>query len=554
MSGAHRRSTPPASSFGEEWIGRVVESRYRIERMIGEGGMGAVFLAEHLKLRKPVALKVVLPAFAGVEEMAARFAREARASARLDHPHVVAATDYGSLPDGSAFLVMQLVRGRSLKDLLAERGALPWPAAAELAAQVADALAAAHEAGIVHRDLKPDNVLVEERDDGGLHARILDFGIARLQDEDEEAAQRPLTRVGTVMGTPGYMAPEQALGEPVDGRADLYALGVVLWESCTGRELFAGVDDLSAIVTEQLTRPPPVPEPPAPLPPLPEELRSLLASLLAGRPEARPESASSVRDALRAVLAERASGETHRTLPSRAGSRPGAPEEVAAAPTQFAAAGGSASGASLKARLGRPVHLLGRPIPLGTLLGGALLLPLTAALLLVLLVRQLAPEGAPPPASTPVGQAIERLQRPPPTPPEVQQRIDQLLDDTARRKDRRRAAIWLLGHTPSREVPDWVRAAATLEVARGCQAIATALARIREMGDARLLPLVERMHRRPRRGCGLLGTRDCLGCVRDDLHQTIEALGGDPSRSEEPPGKKREKKRGRRGDQKVPHR
>jgi serine/threonine protein kinase len=221
--------------IADPWLGRVLDDRYRITERLGEGGMGAVFVAEHLKLRKLVALKVIRAELAGNGEVAARFAREAMATAQFEHPHVASAIDFGTLAEGGAYLVMQLVRGQSLRDLLDQRGQLPWPMACELLAQVADALSAARTVGIVHRDLKPENILVEVREDGSYLAKILDFGIAHVaphpatpvSGQGDEA--HVLTRIGTVMGTPGYMSPEQAVGDRVDHRTDLYALGVVLW-------------------------------------------------------------------------------------------------------------------------------------------------------------------------------------------------------------------------------------------------------------------------------------------------------------------------------------
>ncbi len=539
MSGAEA-PTPPrneatAGPFDEQqWVGRLVEGRYRILRKLGEGGMGAVFLAEHLKLHKQVALKVVHPEFAALEEMAERFAREARASALLDHPHVVAATDYGTLSEGGAFLVMQLVRGSSLKDMLQSRGALPWPRAVEVAAQIADALAAAHAAGIVHRDVKPDNVLVEEQDDGSWHARLLDFGIARLTEEGDEP-RRQLTRVGTVMGTPGYMPPEQALGEVVDSRADLYALGVLLWEACTGHEPFGDLQDLSAIVARQLTEAPPPPEPPASHPALPPALRELLGRLLAGKPEARPESAARVRDTLRALLREAPSADLARAATlwrAPSGSDSSEPDGPA---------GRYAALHRWRRALRSTVRVAGRPWPLWRLLAaGAVPIGL---LLAAWLFWAAGDTATPSETSGPAGalrRAAERLRSEPP--PEVQRHVETLLQ-ASKRRARREAALWLLSHEPAEQVPNWVRAGAAFEVARGCQARRRALQRIRAQGDPRLLPLVERYHRAPRRGCGLLGSQDCYDCIRKDLRETVRALGGDP----DPPSRSRRKRRKRSG-------
>ncbi|HFE47627.1 MAG TPA: serine/threonine protein kinase, partial [Nannocystis exedens] len=292
----------------ESWFGRTIDGRYKIIELLGEGGMGAVFVAEHLALRKNVALKIIRPEFAGVPEIAARFTREAMATAKLDHPHVASALDYGKLPDGAAYLVIQLVRGQPLRGLL-EKQSLPWPQACDVVSQIADALAGAHAEGIVHRDLKPDNVLLELRDDGRYLAKVLDFGIARIAADPGSKATPGdgLTRMGMVMGTPGYMSPEQALGEPVDHRTDLYALGVVLWESIAGRPLFTG-ESLTEVITKQLA------EAPTPLTSItgqvvPKLVDELIRQLLARTPSARPESAAQVRETLRKLAASGTPGE-----------------------------------------------------------------------------------------------------------------------------------------------------------------------------------------------------------------------------------------------------
>jgi eukaryotic-like serine/threonine-protein kinase len=303
----------------EPWAGHIVAGRYRLIRKLGEGGMGAVFLAEHLKLQKQVALKTIHAGIAGQAEVAARFAREAMASARIEHPHVVSAIDFGTLDDGSAFLVMQLARGEGLRERMVREGAMPFALASLIIEQMADALAAAHAAGIVHRDLKPENVVLEPTDGAPVHVRVLDFGIAHLR-SDAEPAQAPtggapLTRLGVVMGTPGYMAPEQALGQPVDERTDLYALGVMLWELCAGRPPFEG-ESLTAIVTQQLAGSPPAL--PAGLPGVPAQLGGLLASLLSPQPEGRPASATELRDRLRALrTAPRAARSPKPLVPTR---------------------------------------------------------------------------------------------------------------------------------------------------------------------------------------------------------------------------------------------
>jgi serine/threonine protein kinase len=278
--------------------GRIIDGRYRIVERLGEGGMGAVFVAEHLTLQKRVALKTIHRQFAGNDEMAARFAREAMTSAHLEHPNVVSVLDYGILPEGGAFLVMQLVTGASLRDHLTKRGTLPWSEACQLVAQIADAVAFAHAHGIVHRDLKPDNVLLVASGSELPQVKVLDFGIAHVKAQSAlpSATGRALTVAGTVMGTPGYMPPEQAMGQGVDERADLYALGVMLWELLEGHCPFAG-ETFSEIFTKQIRDPAPE------LSTVrgPEALRELVRALLQRAPAQRPASAALVRETLRGL-------------------------------------------------------------------------------------------------------------------------------------------------------------------------------------------------------------------------------------------------------------
>lgn len=267
--------------------------------------MGAVFIAEHVALQKQVALKTIHAELTGHAEIAARFAREAMASARIEHPGVVSALDFGTLEGGGAFLVMQLVRGEGLRERLLRESALPWCDACELMEQMSDAVAAAHAEGIVHRDLKPENVVLENAKSGGVVVRVLDFGIAHLRSESALAvpthAGAPLTRLGVVMGTPGYMAPEQAVGQPVDERTDVYALGVMLWELLAGRRPFSG-ETLTAIITQQFAAEPPAL--PSDAQAVPSGLAALVAQMLSARPEERPASAFEVRDRLRALRHE----------------------------------------------------------------------------------------------------------------------------------------------------------------------------------------------------------------------------------------------------------
>ncbi|MGC4069175.1 MAG: serine/threonine-protein kinase [Polyangiaceae bacterium] len=212
----------------------VIADRYRIIETVGAGGMGTVYAAEHLTLRKKVAIKVLHRDLLRLPNIAARFEREARATARIEHPNVTAAVDFGALEDGALYLVLEFVDGRTLRQELA-KGPLPLPRALHIANQIASLLVTAQSLGIVHRDLKPENVLLVQRGDDPDFVKVMDFGIARMtRGEDDEDASQPLTKLGAVFGTPEYMAPEQALGQRVDSRADLYALGVMLFEMLAG--------------------------------------------------------------------------------------------------------------------------------------------------------------------------------------------------------------------------------------------------------------------------------------------------------------------------------
>ena len=232
----------PAASATSLSVGDVVADRYRIDAVLGEGGMGVVYRAEHLHLRKPFAVKVLLPEWSAMPEVVSRFEREAVAAANIDSPHVAAATDSGRLPNGSFFLVMEYVNGCTLRAAL-DAGALDPARALHVLRGVASALQAAHGLGIVHRDMKPENIMLIERDGDPDFAKVLDFGIAKVAGfgaGDEADKAKALTKVGAVIGTPKYMSPEQALGEAVDARSDLYSAGIIFFEMLTGRCPFEG--------------------------------------------------------------------------------------------------------------------------------------------------------------------------------------------------------------------------------------------------------------------------------------------------------------------------
>jgi serine/threonine-protein kinase len=267
-------------------VGTVLAERYKIEALLGQGGMGTVYRAEHIHMRRLVALKVLHPEIAALEEFAARFEREAVAAGRIEHRNVAKATDFGRLDDGSFYLVIEYVKGASLRELL-RKGPLAPATALEIARQIAEALHAAHQAGVVHRDLKPDNVMIAERDTHGCWVKVLDFGVAKLA-IDEASGGSPITRFGAIIGTPEYMSPEQAGGGAVDHRADLYALGVILYEMLGGQPPFSG-DDRVVVLSKHFVEPPP------PLPAsVPEKASAIALALLEKEVDARIQSAAEV--------------------------------------------------------------------------------------------------------------------------------------------------------------------------------------------------------------------------------------------------------------------
>ncbi|MHB0964212.1 MAG: serine/threonine protein kinase [Gemmatimonadaceae bacterium] len=240
-----------SATAGTDLMGTVVADRYHILKKLGEGGMGQVYLAEHVKMGRKSALKVMNPGMNQDADAIARFNREASNASRLNHPNICAIYDFGETPDGLIYLAMEFIEGQSLTSLVEKSGALPPARAASIIHQSADALQVAHDAGIVHRDLKPDNIMIAKNRDGTDLAKVVDFGIAKAHSSD---AQK-VTKTGMVVGTPEYMSPEQLSGDKLDGRSDIYSLALVAFNCLTGTLPFPSESAQEAMIARLIEQP-----------------------------------------------------------------------------------------------------------------------------------------------------------------------------------------------------------------------------------------------------------------------------------------------------------
>ena len=323
-------------------IGTTVDRRYLLKREIARGGAGAVFEAEHVYTKRSVALKLLLPEQRAAAEPRARLLREALALTAARHPGVVAALDAGETEDGTPYLVLELLEGRSLEGILAVRRRIGAAEAAWVGAAVCEALAAAHRRGIIHRDIKPSNVFVARDDQGREVVKVFDFGVARVPSE-----KKKLTQDGALLGTPEYMAPEQLLAREIDGRTDLYAVGVTLYECLAGVVPFEG--NFGEVLLKSSTEP--VPPLRQKVPDLSPEFAAVVERALAREPDARFSDALAFAQALRKAAP---------TLPpgSLLGIRQG-PPPIPVRPTAAAAAAAAAGEAA--SRVSAPG--VPRPLP-----------------------------------------------------------------------------------------------------------------------------------------------------------------------------------------------
>lgn len=388
--------------------GKTLDAKYRIEGFLKRGGMGAVYRGTHLMLGKPVAIKLIKPELVSSKEVVERFLREARAAAQLAHPNIVTVHDLGQTTDGTLYIAMELVDGRSLKEIIQKEG--PWePArAVRLGKAIARALALAHRKGVVHRDLKPQNIMVSRDADGEEIPKLLDFGIARTLEPDTPA----LTSTGVVLGTPHYMSSEQAKGLPADARSDLYALGIILYEMLAGRVPF---DDTSipSLLVKHMSEPP---APPTSVrPSIPRGLEAVVLRCLEKEPDARYQTAEALIEALDAPATAGAVapgahlsetlGETEvAPAPQHTGAGqaltavPPPPPLPLTAPSSTTAAGDTASPATVRGRDLRAAEAPRRSgrVPVAVWLG-SLAVVLLALVAGFALLRAGRPSGAPAP-------------------------------------------------------------------------------------------------------------------------------------------------------------
>ncbi len=296
------------SSSGDPLLGQILGDRYRLITRIGAGGMGTVYRAEHVVLRKRMAVKVLRPELSRDEDLVRRFQQEAIAASQIGQENIVDVTDFGRTPQGSLYYVMEELEGATLAEIL-EGGPLAVPRALDLLVQICRAVGAAHGRGIVHRDLKPDNVVVVQREDGTDFVKVLDFGIAKSVGATERGR---VTRAGTIVGTPEYMAPEQGAAAGVDHRADVYALGVLAYEILTGKVPFSADTPIATMIEHQTRTAAALREV---RPDVPESLEAVVAKAMEKRPAARQQSMGEVVRELNGVRAALGLPSVHELLP-----------------------------------------------------------------------------------------------------------------------------------------------------------------------------------------------------------------------------------------------
>lgn len=291
----------PAQAPPDPLIGTVVAGRYKVIELLGEGGMGQVYLAEHIAIERRIALKVLRAEYAHKGDIVTRFQQEAISASRIKHPNVLDVFDFGQLEDGCFYLAMEFLEGNDLAEELGHRHVLEPALGVGISLQICRALGAAHSKGVVHRDMKPENVFLQRTGDGDERVKIVDFGIALLRSNEEaaESKRRRLTRTGMIFGTPEYMAPEQAAGRRADHRADVYAVGIMMYEMFTGAVPFTDETFLGVLAKHASDQPPKMTEI-APELKISPQLQAVIMQALVKNPDERY---ASMADFMQAILA-----------------------------------------------------------------------------------------------------------------------------------------------------------------------------------------------------------------------------------------------------------
>jgi tRNA A-37 threonylcarbamoyl transferase component Bud32 len=275
--------------------GTVLNGRYRIVEKIGEGGMGTVYRAEHIAIGKPVAIKMLRAEYSERPDLTERFTREARAAPSIGHDNIVDITDFGVTPDGRLFFAMEYLQGEDLAALIDREGPQPWHRVRRLTLQICSAMAAAHDTGVIHRDMKPANVFRTTRSGDRDFIKIVDFGIAKIVEDDGGEGGKGVTQTGAVLGSIEYISPEQARGHTPDRRADIYAVGVVMYELLTGRLPFKANNRLATLNSVMFEEPLAL-STAAPDAEIPSQVEELVLRTMSKDPEARPRSMRELRD------------------------------------------------------------------------------------------------------------------------------------------------------------------------------------------------------------------------------------------------------------------
>ncbi|MBS1953287.1 MAG: serine/threonine protein kinase [Cyanobacteria bacterium SZAS-4] len=286
----------------DAFIGRTISERFLVENVIGEGGMGVVYKAWEDKTKQGVAVKILRPQFLEDELAVRRFKHEALATSRLSHPHIVALHDYGSTTDGYLFMVMEIIDGKSLAQVVRDKRQLAIARTVNVITQVCDALEHAHQSGVIHRDLKPGNIMLTQFAGEQDYVKLVDFGIAKLLHNDDEH-DSGIEQKGEVLGSPLYMSPEQCLGRPLDGRSDVYSLGIVMYETLTGKVPHIG-KTAHETIEWQIQKDPMSFKAKRPDLHIPELIESVVFKALAKDPAARQQSMKEFANELQEALAK----------------------------------------------------------------------------------------------------------------------------------------------------------------------------------------------------------------------------------------------------------